>query len=357
MQNHPEIKSSLFREPLKIFASMLQDIENAKQYIYLESYKWGYDPLGIKFKNALVKKSKEGVEIRLLIDSWGTYVSEDFFADLVEFGGKVKFFKKIRYSINFVSANHERNHRKLLVIDDQVVYISSLNITNYNLNWSELSLRLEDDIAISFKNVFLGNWRLKNTYRFDKRKHTRLIRHGSFLIIRDVPSIAIQKINRKYQQMIRNAKEQILIETPYFLPTKQLRDLLMDAANRGLDIKVIMPMYSDVRMINILKDFYIGKLHQSGIKLFFYLPGNLHSKFMVADDQFLVTTSNFDYRSFRYQFEVGLYGNDQGIVNSLKNHVKQTITDSTPFEYSRWVNRSRVHKMMERMLLPMRHFL
>lgn len=352
-----EIKSKVLSDPLDIFNSMLHDIENAKDYIYIETYKWGYDPIGIKFKNLLTKKSKQGVKIRLLIDSWGSSVSEVFFQEMIQHGAHVKIFKKFRYSINLFSSNHERDHRKLVIIDDHISYLSSLNYTNYNLNWRELSIRFEGSLTKSFKTVFLGNFNLKNTYKFDKYKHTRLLRHGSFLIFRDVPSIVIQKISRKYQQMIKKAANEIIIESPYFLPTRNLREALAKAAKRGVDVKIYMPYRSDVLMANVLREYYLGKLHQAGIKLYFYLPDNLHAKFMIVDDQFMVSTANFDYRSFRYQFEVGLFGSDDNILAQLHHHNNITFSESVEFDYEKWKNRGRWHKFKEWSILPIRHFL
>ena len=352
-----EIKSKILSDPLDIFNSMLHDIENAKDYIYIETYKWGNDPIGIKFRNLLTKKSKQGVKIRLLIDSWGTYVSETFFQEMIQHGAFVKIFKKFRYSINFFSSNHERDHRKLIIIDDTISYLSSLNFTNYNLNWRELSIRIEGYLSKSFKIVFLGNYNLRNTYKFDKSRHTRLIRHGPFLILRDVPSVVIQKINRKYQQMIKKAACEIIIESPYFLPTKNLRETLAKAAKRGVDIKVFMPYRSDVRMANILREYYLGKLSLAGVKFYFYLPDNLHAKFMVVDNQFMISTANFDYRSFRYQFEVGLFGTDTDILKQLRDHNNVTASESVEFDYNKWKNRGLYHKIKERAMIPIRHFL
>ena len=352
-----EIKSKLLSDPLEIFNSMLHDIENAQDYIYIETYKWGNDPIGIKFRNLLTKKSKQGIKIRVLIDSWGTYVSETFFHEMILQGAEVKIFKKFRYSINFFSSNHERDHRKLIIIDDTISYLSSLNFTNYNLNWRELSIRLEGFLSKSFKIVFLGNYNLKNTYKFDKQKHTRILRHGPYLIFRDVPSVVIQKINRKYQQMIKKAEKEIIIESPYFLPTRNLREALAKAAKRGVDIKVFMPYRSDVRLANILREFYLGKLHLAGIKFYFFIPDNLHAKFMIVDNQFMISTANFDYRSFRYQFEVGLFGTDFEIHKQLCEHNNITASESVEFDYEKWKNRGRWHKFKERAIMPLRHFL
>jgi len=83
MKENQLITSTILSDPLKIFSSMIKDIEEAKRYIYIEVYKWGNDPIGIKFRNVLTQKSREGVHIRLLIDSWGSYVKESFFKEII----------------------------------------------------------------------------------------------------------------------------------------------------------------------------------------------------------------------------------------------------------------------------------
>lgn len=349
--------SKVFSDPLDIYHSMVHDMQRAKSSVYIETFRFENDPIGEKFKNVLVKKAKEGVNIMLLLDDWGTSVGLRFFSELIEAGGKVKYFKKLRFTINFFSANHERDHRKLLIIDSKICYISSVNISNYNLNWREMSLRLEGKISESFAEVFLKNFRLKNSYRFDKRRHARSIKVGDLKILSDVPSLRITPIRKAFLKMIKSAKERIIIETPYFLPTFLLREALSKAAERGCNVSIITPMRSDVSVVNILRQRFLGKLSESGVKIWYYLPGNLHAKMMLADDKFYVGSANFDYRSFRYQFEIGLYGSEDNIVSQLLNHSQETLKNCETFYYDEWKSRGFTQKLFEWLLLPIRHFL
>ena len=106
---------------------MLQDIRNAKRYICLEIYKFYDDKIGQRFRDALTEKAREGLEVKLLIDSWGAAVSHSYFIDLIRYGGEVRFFTKIKFFIDFFTKNHRRNHRKLLIIDDNISWIGSAN--------------------------------------------------------------------------------------------------------------------------------------------------------------------------------------------------------------------------------------
>jgi cardiolipin synthase len=337
---------------------MLDDITAAKEYVLLETYKYGNDSIGRKFRDVLVKKAKEGVKVKVLIDSWGSSVGHSFFSELAEYGGEVRFFTKIKFFLDFFTKNHRRNHRKFIVIDDRITYVGSANINTYSMNWMELELRIEGDIARSFRKVFNLDFKLYNKYFFERNEYIRLIRHDGFEIIRDVPSIAKKRINKKFIQLIRNARESVYIETPYFLPGFMLRRAMIEAAQRGVDVTVITPRKSDVGLVDILRNKYLGPLHEEGVRFRFFAPGNLHAKSFLADDEiFGIGSPNFDYRSFRYMHEILLVGKEQEVINQLKKHLEVVIQSSIPFEYVDWTNRPRFQRFVEWLLLPFRHLL
>ena len=100
----------LFHDPWNFYNAMLADIEQAETSIYIETYKFGSGSIGERFRNVLIKKAKEGINIKLLLDSWGTSVSSSFFKDLIESGAEIRYFKKIKFFIDFFTKNHRRNH-------------------------------------------------------------------------------------------------------------------------------------------------------------------------------------------------------------------------------------------------------
>jgi cardiolipin synthase len=347
-------------DTFQLYNLMLSDIVQATEYILLETYKFANDHMGERFRDALTKKAKEGVKVRILIDSWGKGpISENFFTELIKHGGELKFFEKIKINSDLFTRGHRRDHRKLLVIDDKISYLGSANITGYNLNWRELALRTEGDLALALKTVFTETYEAFNPYIIsNKLTFTRTIYQGDFEIIRDVPSLPLQRIRKKYAHMIKQAKKSVVIETPYFLPGYNLRKALMDAAKRQVDVKIIMPKNSDVRMIDILRNKYLGLLDRNNVKIFFYGPYNLHAKMMLVDDSvFSISSANFDYRSFRFQYEVALIGYDQSIVDQLQKHVEETLKSSEAFIYDLWARRSWVEKFFEWLLTPFRHLL
>jgi cardiolipin synthase A/B len=354
------MESLVIDDTLQLYNLMLSDIANAKSYIYLETYKFANDHMGVRFRDALTRKAQQGVDVRILIDSWGKGpISESFFSTLIANKGEVKFFEKIKLNSDLFTRGHRRDHRKILVIDDETCYLGSANITGYNLNWRELSIRMKGQIAVVFKTIFEQNFEAFNPYNItSKVNFSKTMKYLDFEILRDVPSMSIQRIKKRYTQMIRGAKSSIVIETPYFLPGYLLRKALMDAARKGVDVKVIMPKHSDVRMVDILRNKYFGLFFKNNVKLLFYSPYNLHAKLMVIDNEtFSISSANFDYRSFRYQYEITLIGHDPEVLRQLQAHIRATMASSEEFNYERWVNRPMIEKIFEWILLPFRHLL
>lgn len=338
---------------------MLDDIEAAKDYIYIETYRIHNDSIGIRFRDVLTEKAKQGVEIKLLLDSWGSSsISYSFFADLIKFGGEVRFFEKIKINFDFFTRSHRRNHRKIIIIDDEVTYIGSSNFTDYNLNWRELIIRFRGDISLTFKKIFRQDFRIYNKYVFDKARYSATLRHGDFEILRDIPSITIKRINKRYIQLIKESKSQVIIESPYFLPGFMLRKAMSDASKRGVDVKVIIPRRSDVGLVDVLRNKYLGPLSKNGINILYYKPHNLHAKAMLIDDKiFSIGSANFDYRSFRYMYEITLIGQDPQISIQLNNHISKTMQNCESFSYENWKRRPLINKFFEYILLPFRHLL
>jgi cardiolipin synthase A/B len=357
MKKEDPLQIRMISDPFKYYAAIIKDIQEAQNYIYIELYKFTSDPIGIRFRDNLIKKAKEGVKVKLLIDSWAASSSYSFFANLVEAGGELRFFKKIKFSWDTFTKNHRRDHRKIFVIDDHISYIGSGNISGYSLNWRESMFRIKGDIAKKFKNIINENFEIYNKFFYDKSIYTKSIKFKDYEIIRDVPSMIFQPVQRRLLELINNAKKEILIETPYFLPGSNLRKALMEASLRGVKVKVVIPKKSDVGIMDILSGRYLGELARQNVKMFFYLPQALHAKiFMVDRETFLIGSSNFDYRSFRYQHEICLLGKNKSLIRQIINHSNETLKESEPFDYESWTNRPMIQRFFERVLVPFRHF-
>jgi cardiolipin synthase A/B len=356
MSNSNDLQIKMFSDPLVFLTAMLNDIKGATRYIYLEVYRFRNDPLGIRFRDNLIQKCRQGVEVKLLIDSWGASSNYAFFKDLIDAGGDVKFFKKIKITWDAFTRNHRRDHRKILIIDDHITYIGSANISGYAINWRESVFRIKGEIAKKFKDVVNQNVKIYNKFLYDKIAYTRKINYDKFQIIRDVPSLKHQPVQRKYLELIQKSEKEIFIETPYFLPGSGLRKALMDASERGVKVNIIIPKNSDIHILDVLAGRYLGELWQKKVNIYLYLSQNLHSKiFLVDRTYFMIGSSNFDYRSFRYQHEICLFGEHKSLNRQLVNHFNQTLKDCITFDYYQWLRRPLLQRFFERLLVPFRH--
>lgn len=347
----------LYDQNQLFYEALLNDITMSKKKIYIEVYRISRESLGQTFVSALADAAARGVEVKILVDAWGTGSALSFFQPIIDHGGDVRIFSPLQLSRYILTKGHLRNHRKLFVIDEHILYIGSANITSYSLPWRELTLRITGDLAIPFEYVFLTNFRNHRRYSYNKKKFTRVIHFRGFEIIRDVPSIYKQKVLRKLLYMIKNAREYIYMETPYFLAGYRFRKALADAVSRGVKVQLILPKHSDVMLFDFLRNRYLGQLHKWGIEILFYYPSNLHSKLIMTDNQtFCFGSTNFDYRSFLYMHEIMLYGKDPLILEKLLQYKEKTLQHVEPFQYHLWKNRHWLDKLLGWLLVPFRTF-
>lgn len=336
---------------------LLEDIRVAQKSIYIEIYRFRDDTVGRKFLSALSKKCKQGIDVLMIVDSWGTNVPETFFNPIKKHGGKVIFYEKLKFTWDFIASNHERNHRKIVVIDDNISHVGSANITEYSKNWRESIVRMEGKIAPVLKKMILNYAHNANNQFYKQNQYKKIVKFQDFLIIQDFPSIYQQKIKSHYERIIKKAKKEVTIISPYFLPGYKLRRLLAMIAQKSININIYIPNHSDVKMVDYLRDKYLGVLHRSGIKIWFYNGENLHAKILMIDGKkYVFGSSNFDYRSFRYMHEIMIQGQNPILGDFIQEFIDETQKKCSPFDYLMWKKRSQVSKIIGWILLPFRHF-
>lgn len=336
---------------------LLEDIRAAKKSIFIEIYRFRDDAVGRKFLSAMSKKCKKGVEVMLIVDSWGTNVPETFFNPIKKHGGKVIFYEKLKLTWDFIASNHQRNHRKIIVIDDNISHVGSANITEYSRNWRESIIRMEGKIAPVLKKMIINYAQNANNQFYKQNQYKKIVKFRDFLIIQDFPSIYQQKTKTHYERIIKKAKKEVIIITPYFLPGYKLRRLLAMVAQKNINVNIFTPNHSDVRMVDYIRDKYLGALHRSGIKIWFYEGENLHAKILMIDaEKYIFGSSNFDYRSFRYMHEIMIQGQNPVLGNYIQKFIDETKKSCVPFDYLKWKKRPRISKIIGWMLIPFRHF-
>lgn len=342
------VRFTIFSQPKKVYRQMLKDIKKAKKYIFLETYIYAQDSIGAAFRKALTNKAKQGVQVRLLLDAWGADAKKKYFEDFIKAGGEVKYFREFMYVLNIFNKNHERDHRKLLLIDDQISYIGSLNITSSCLNWRELVIRIEGSLSKTLRESFNHHWQISS--HFIKKKMQKLI-HSSFEILQDHPRPSHRHTEKKYIELIKQAENRICVVTPYFVPSIRIRKAFAKAAKKGVKIEIILPYISDVRIADIVRNRYLGGLYKKGLEFYYYKPKTLHAKLLIVDnDFFILGSSNLDYRSFVHQYEINLLGRDKKIISALQNYFEEMLAKTISFNYYEWKDRSSLSKIIEKII-------
>src|SRR5574344_737177 len=185
----------LFDENLELFSSMLDDIDKAKRFICLEIYRFGIDSIGEKFRFALIKKAKEGVKVRVLIDAWGSGEDTSFYTPLQKAGIQLRVYRKLKIDRTYIIKNHCRNHRKLLIIDNNIGYIGSSNLTDYSLSWRDLNMRVkEEGLVRLLHHAFNDSFSTYDKYSISPQSYKRPLFYNSWLFFQDVPNPYRQKI-------------------------------------------------------------------------------------------------------------------------------------------------------------------
>jgi cardiolipin synthase A/B len=353
-----KLNYNIFTQNKELYTGMLADIEKAEKFVFLETYIFQNDKVGTRFKDILKQKAKQGIEVRVLLDGIGTFGNSGYFEDLKQDGVKLKFFREFKIVRKIINENNNRNHRKLLVIDGHIAYIGSSNIDQASLLWRELNIRIDHSDVKHLHRAFLDNWDIAEKRIFKKKKHTRAIHIGELEIARDVPSIKYKKIRKKQLELIGRAKKEVLIEVPYFLPDKKLHRAFSQALRRGVKVNLMLPQSSDVLMIDLLRQKYLGKIHEIGVEIFFFTPTNLHSKSMVVDGEyFSFGSANLNYRSLHLEFEINVFGSNKEIAKTLKNYYNEGLEYCQAFDHKQWKNRSYAQRMIEYALSFLKYFM
>jgi len=323
---------------------LFEDLRNAKESINISYYIIRKDYYGKELLDILVNKAKEGVEVRLIFDHIGSKLtSKRFFKPLIKAGAKVEKFFPSRIFLKLY-INH-RNHRKMVVIDGNIGYIGGMNIGREYIGgdkkitpWCDRHLRIVggavNSIQIQFflDYLFVSKEKIdwNNSMVFDK--FFKLEKHPgnkAVQIIASGPDYKESNIRNSYLKMINNAKESIIIETPYLILDESITVSLKLAVASGVKVKIIIPGVPDKKVVYFATLAYARELMESGIEIYTY-NGFMHSKIMVVDDDVVnIGSANMDRRSFSLNFEINavIYDNDFNkknrdiIEEELKNSV------------------------------------
>ena len=331
------------------FDAMFRDIDQATDNIHIEYYAWDDDIIGNQLKNLLIKKSSEGVKIRVIIDSVGSWkVKKRFYEELRSAGIEVEEFMKVTFPM-FTSHVNYRNHRKIVVIDGQVGYIGGMNVADRYINgvswgnWRDTHIRIEGKGVQGLQSVFLIDWFLVSKSLITARKYFPPLEsfgNNQMQIVTSGPYSSDKEIMQGFMHAIFYAKSSIYIQTPYFIPPDGLFEALISASVRGVDVRLMVSSKSDSVMVQLASRSYFKRLMMAGIKVFFYEPGFLHSKLTVIDNSLtMIGSANFDNRSFEQNLEVEAFIYDEGTASQAKSIFLEDQKNSKGIVLREWLKR------------------
>ncbi len=322
------------------FRDLLHDLKNAKHYIFIEYFIVSEGFMFDTILNILRQKVKEGVEVRFIYDDVGslTTVPYHFEKKLEQWGIQCVVFNPF-VPVLSMALNH-RDHRKICIIDGYIGYSGGFNLADEYINaeirfghWKDTGIRLEGDAVWNLTTMFLTIW---NGYKHMDHDYTlfypqvycskKYKNDGYVVPFGDSPTDDEPTGENIYLNMIQQAKDEILIMTPYFIIDDVMTKALIMASKKGVKVKIITPGIPDKKTIYKVSRSYYHTLIQEGIEIYEYTPGFLHAKVVLCDQKIAtVGTINFDYRSFYLHFECNVLLYKTSTIRDIHNDFKETL--------------------------------
>ena len=309
------------------FTGMFEDIDCAKDYILLQYFIVHDDELGRELKSRLIAKAQEGLRIYFLYDEIGCHkLPRRYINELRKAGVDIHPFgttkgRGNRFQLNF------RNHRKITVLDGKIGYVGGHNVGDEYMgrsrrfgHWRDTHLRIDGPSVRHLQMSFQRDWYFA-ARRFIPVNWDAVTPHPEgtdLLILESGPADPMDTCSLMFVLAIQMARERIWIASPYFIPNEAVMSALRSAALRGVDVRIMLPLKPDHRVVYLAGFSFMAELAKPNIRFFRYEPGFLHQKAFVVDEGLaMVGTANADNRSFRLNFEISALGITQGFVRQV----------------------------------------
>ncbi|MDD3224252.1 MAG: cardiolipin synthase [Clostridium sp.] len=352
---------TLFIDGKEKYEALIKDIKNAKNSIHILYFIIKNDNIGKKIVNLLAQKAKEGVEVCVLYDHLGSFMTPfSAYKPLIKAGGKVNRFFPLKFG-SYLRANY-RNHRKIVVIDGKIGYLGGMNIGDEYMGlgknkvaWRDTHIRLEGSSVLMLQVRFMQDWyhssseNIKNEDMFNDDLFPKINSNGkmSLQIVSSGPDSQGEQIKRGLIKMINSAHETVYLQTPYFIPDEPFLEALQIAVMSGKDVRVMIPGIPDKPIVYRVTFSYIQDLLNYGIKVYLY-PGFLHSKMLVIDDKICsLGTTNIDIRSFKLDFEINAFIYDEEFSSKCSEAFKNDMKISKEVTIDWYKKRSFFNKFQE----------
>lgn len=327
----------IFTDGRTKFNALIEDIRKAQHHVHLEYYIFRMDNLGKELTEALVDAACRGVEVRLLIDAWGSNkVKIHEFENLTKAGGEVSYFFPLILSLINPRTNY-RLHRKIVVIDGKVGYTGGFNVGDEYATetekfgyWRDTHLRLTGNVVYSLQNRFILDWNSQHKFEISEAEeyfpaaleNDRVITQ----FVTSGPDEVKEQIKMTYMKMINSAEREIVIQTPYYVPDDALHESLKLAILSGIEVRLMIPNKPDHPLVYWATYYYAADLLKIGAKVYTYEKGFIHSKTIIIDGEYSsVGSANFDNRSLQLCFEGNMVLYDYDIAQKLREDFNKDV--------------------------------
>ncbi len=323
-------EADIYTSGYDFFPALLRAIAEAKHHIHLEVYIFADDALGRLVADALIARSKAGVEVRLIYDDVGSWrVKKSFFERMRNAGIDVHAFMPVKFPA-FTSKVNYRNHRKLCVIDGTVGFIGGMNIAMRYVKgtprqpWRDTHLCVRGGAVYALQCSFLVDWYFVDRTLITNRRYYppvpwRINNDCIAQVVTGSPVAQWPDMMQGYVRVLLEAQQYVYIATPYFLPTEPILFAMRTAALAGVDVRLMLPRHSDSRILEWASISYVMETLEAGVKVLLYTAGFNHSKLLVCDDSLCTCGSaNVDFRSFENNFEANIFFYDRTMALRMK---------------------------------------
>jgi cardiolipin synthase len=341
----------LLRDGAQAFPAMLEAIALARREILLEMYWVGADRVGLLFRAALAERASAGVRVCVLFDSFGSLETPgSFWKPLNDVGALVQEFSPISpLKAQFRPGRLAyRDHRKLLVVDGAIGVTGGINIGELwappnapELAWRDDAIEIRGPAVQALRAAFYQVWRRcgRVVPRDGVRMSGTADRRVRVLTNR-VENRPTQSILRAYLLSIRRAMTSIDIASAYFLPSPRFLHAMRRAARRGVRVRLLVPLHSDVWMVSLAMDSLYGRLLSDGVEVYAYAPRTLHAKTAVFDARFtMIGSHNHDTMSWRFNLECNVLVDSPKFARIVHESFERDLGEATQLDLAKWRER------------------
>ena len=361
-------ETTVYADCNETYTAMLNAIAEAVDHIHLQFYTIRSDRVGRCFQELLITKALAGVQVRVIYDGVGSYnIDQSFIHEMKQAGilvtsflpPLIAFFDK---RVNF------RNHRKIVVVDGKVGFMGGLNIGKEYVGgdkrlgyWRDTHLRLRGDAVYYIQHMFVSDWGLATgetilelpryypKHRLQGQEVVQMIASG--------PDKEGDSILEMFFTTIASATSSVYLTSPYFIPDSSIAKALTTAAMSGVDVRIILPLKADSRLVQWASLSYIEEMMQAGVRCYLYRKGFIHAKVLIIDEVIAtVGTANMDMRSFFSNFELNAVLFGPSTLRRLLQDFEEDQSHSILLELQDVKNRSRLQRIKEvgaRLLSPL----